>query len=403
MTRVKGLKGVISWLSAFLFAVAVIAVYKTFDNFDSIWAFVGTILDILSPFVTGFGLAFLLFAPSRFLENKLAGARNRFLRKGARPIAIAVVYLALLLIVAVILIFALPALARALIGFLKTLPDYYKTARDWVEQYTRPGGVLENFDVPGKLQELYDNVLSKINMDTITASLQGVANLTSSLLNVFMAFIISVYMLASREALFRALRAVCGLFMKDKWMDNISRYGHKAGEIFYKYLYSILIDCCVMGVIVSIGLLIFGVPNAVLLGMIVGFLNMIPYFGALAGGVGCVVIALLSGNIYTAIGVGVYILAMQQIDGNVIQPRIVGGGVGIKPIYVLLAITIGGGLFGFWGIVLGVPFMAVALMLLQDFIAYRNSLKVEPSAAKATSAPGDTGEEPSADDSRKEK
>lgn len=154
-------------------AVAVIAVYKTFDNFDSIWAFVGTILDILSPFVTGFGLAFLLFAPSRFLENKLAGARNRFLRKGARPIAIAVVYLALLLIVAVILIFALPALARALIGFLKTLPDYYKTAMDWVEQYTRPGGVLENFDVPGKLQELYDNVLSKINMDTITASLQG--------------------------------------------------------------------------------------------------------------------------------------------------------------------------------------------------------------------------------------
>ena len=145
----KGLKGVISWLSAFLFAVAVIAVYKTFDNFDSIWAFVGTILDILSPFVTGFGLAFLLFAPSRFLENKLAGARNRFLRKGARPIAIAVVYLALLLIVAVILIFALPALARALIGFLKTLPDYYKTAMDWVEQYTRPGGVLENFDVPG--------------------------------------------------------------------------------------------------------------------------------------------------------------------------------------------------------------------------------------------------------------
>lgn len=306
------------------------------------------------------------------------------------------VYLALLLIVAVVLIFALPALVRALIGFLKTLPDYYKTAMDWVEQYTRPGGLLENFDVPGKLQELYDNVLSKINMDTITASLQGVASFTSSLLNVFMAFIISVYMLASREALFRALRAVCGLFMKDKWMDNVSRYGHKAGEIFYKYLYSILIDCCVMGVIVSVGLLIFRVPNAVLLGMIVGFLNMIPYFGALAGGVGCVIIALLSGNIYSAIGVGVYILVMQQIDGNVIQPRIVGGGVGIKPIYVLLAITIGGGLFGFWGIVLGVPFMAVALMLIQDFIAYRNSLKVEPSAV------GSTNQAPAPDDSRKE-
>lgn len=85
MTRLKGLKGVISWLSAFLFAVAVIAVYKTFDNFNVIWSFFGTIFDILSPFVTGFGLAFLLFAPSRFLENKLAGVNNRFIRKAPGP------------------------------------------------------------------------------------------------------------------------------------------------------------------------------------------------------------------------------------------------------------------------------------------------------------------------------
>ncbi len=378
----KRFKGVISWLSAFLFAVAVIAVYKTFDNFNSIWAFIGTLLDILSPFVVGFGIAFMLFAPSRYIENKLLQSKNRFLKRGARLIAVAVVYIALFLIIGALLVFALPALVRALIDFLRTLPGYYQTAMDWVEQFTKPGGLLENMDIPGKLQELYDNVLSKINMDTITASLQGVISFTSSLLSVFMSFIISVYMLASRESLFRALRAVCGLFMKDKWMDNVSRYAHRAGEIFYKYLYSALIDACIIGVIVSVGLLIFGVPNAILLGMMVGFMNLIPYFGALIGGAGCAIIALLPGNIYTAIGVAVYILVMQQIDGNIIQPRIVGGGIGIKPIYVLLAITAGGGLFGFWGIVLGVPVMAIIQMLLSDYIQYRNRLKVEPSPAE---------------------
>ncbi len=389
----KRFKGVISWLSAFLFAVAVIAVYKTFDNFNSIWAFFGTILDILSPFVMGFGIAFLLFAPSRFIENKLLQCKWRIINRGARIISVTVVYLALFLIIGLILVFALPALARAVINFLKTLPDYYKTAMDWVEQFTRPGGLLENMDISGKLQEVYNTVLSKINVETLTASLQGVISFTSSLLSVFMSFIISVYMLTSRESLFRALRAVCGLFMKEKWIQNFSKYAHRSGEIFYRYLYSALIDACLVGIIVSIGLVIFGVPNGMLLGMIVGFLNLIPYFGALFGGIGCALIALLSNNIYTAIGVAVYILVMQQIDGNIIQPRIVGGGIGIKPLYVLLAITVGGGLFGFWGIVLGVPFMAVVQMLLSDFIRYRNSLKVEPSVAEGQDSPPPPDEE----------
>ncbi len=366
-------------MGAFIFAVAVIVVYKTFDNFDSIWGFFGKILGILSPFVIGFGLAFLLLAPCRWLENRLLRVHNRFLQRGARILSILVVYLLLGLIVALILVFAIPALARAIVGFVKELPAYFETAKNWAEDMG--GSLFQNFDLDGKLEEIYANILSKINIDTVTASLQGVINFTSSLLNIFMAVIISVYMLASRESLIRALKVVCGLFMKEKWINTVGGYLHKAGDIFYKYLYSALLDACLMGVVVSIGLLIFRVPYALLLGMVVGLLNMIPYFGALIGGVGCALIALLSGNIYTALAVAVYILVMQQLDGNLIQPKIIGTGIGIKPIYVLLAITVGGGLFGFWGIVLGVPFMAVLQMLLQDYIQYRNSLKIEPAVA----------------------
>ena len=99
----------------------------------------------------------------------------------------------------------------------------------------------------------------------------------------------------------------------------------------------------------------------------------------------CVLVALLSGNIYGAVFVAIYILAMQQIDGNIIQPRIVSNSVGIKAIYVLLAITIGGGFFGFWGIFLGVPFMAMVQMLVKDFIEYRKRQE-EPRISAGTAS-----------------
>jgi len=123
--------------------------------------------------------------------------------------------------------------------------------------------------------------------------------------------------------------------------------------------------------VVSIGLLIFRVPYAVLLGLLLGLLNMIPYFGAIIGGIGVVLVTLLAKNLYAAIGVAIFIVVVQQIDANIIQPRVVGGSVGLRPIYVLLAITLFGGLFGFWGIFLGVPLMAVVQMFVKDAIARR--------------------------------
>ena len=182
--------------------------------------------------------------------------------------------------------------------------------------------------------------------------------------------------------------------MKEKWIAMCSEYSHKISKIFYSYFYSTLLDACLIGIIVSIGLWIIGVPNALLLGMMVGLMNIIPYFGAIIGGVICVIIAFLSGNIYSALLTGIYIIVMQQLDGNFIQPRIVGSSVGVRPIYVLLAVTVGGGLFGFWGILLGVPFMAIVQMLLHDLIAYRNARKQNRFAAAEEPAEDTPAEEP---------
>jgi len=115
----------------------------------------------------------------------------------------------------------------------------------------------------------------------------------------------------------------------------------------------------------------------VLLGMTLGLMNMIPYFGAIVGAIGIALVTLLTSNFYTAIGVVIYIIVIQQVDANIVQPRIVGGSVGLRPIYVLLSITLFGGLFGFWGIFLAPPLMALVQMLVRDAIHHRENKQAD--------------------------
>lgn len=372
----KHFKGLATWLSVFTLGAALIAVYKTFDNMGDIWSFLWRFVDILTPFVIGFALAFLLYAPTRKLESVLKKAKRKIVYSHARMIAIGIVYLCVLILLALIMVFALPALFRGIVDFVKTLPGYYEKAIAFLERFTKEGGLLESFDITEKLNEFYNYLLSYFTAEKVTAYLMNVISFTTSLLDIFMALIISVYMLASREALIRAVKSVFGLFMKERWIAACSDYGHRIAKIFYGYFYSQVLDACIVGIIITIGLWIIGVPSAPLLGMLVGLMNMIPYFGAIIAGCFCVLITLLSGNVYQAIFVAVYILVMQQIDGNIIQPRIVGNSLGVRPIYVLLAITVGGGFFGFWGIFLGVPCMAVLQMLISNLIAYRHKKRL---------------------------
>ena len=117
-------------------------------------------------------------------------------------------------------------------------------------------------------------------------------------------------------------------------------------------------------------------PSTVLLGMLLGLFNLVPYFGAIVGGVGIAFVALLTNGLPTAIGVVIFIIVAQQVDAHIIQPRIVGDSVGLRPLYVLLGITFFGGLFGFWGILLGPPLMAVMQMIVRDIYVRRAEEKV---------------------------
>lgn len=365
-------KAVAQWLGWFLLGSALIVVYKIVDNIGEIGGAIGNFASILTPFIVGFSIAFLLYAPVKKLDECFRRSKARLLNRLARPLAVVIVYLLALALVALVVYAAIPALVRALVDFVNHLPAYYSNVMTFVQQHSQEGGWLSGFDLEAKVQELYVMLQQFLTVDKVLSYMASVLHFASSLLDVLMAFIVSVYMLLGKESLIRALKSVFGLFFKPKTMAFFSEYSHKTAKIFYNYFYSQAIDAIVVGVLATIGFLLARMPNAPVLGMMLGLMNMIPYFGALIGGVVCVLVALISGNFYGALFVAIYILVMQQVDANIIQPRIVGQTVGIKAIYVLLGITIGGGLYGFWGVFLGAPVMAVIQLLVTDYIAARN-------------------------------
>lgn len=389
------------WLWYFSLPAAAILLYKLWDNFSQAVGLVGTLISILSPFVGGFVLAFFLYGPSRWLEGCLLRLKGKAWKKLARPIALTVVYMVLLGLIALLFYLIIPLLISSLTSLAGSMPDYLKVAEERIDEVLGPDGFLGQFGLADKITELYQHLQTALTRllttENLLSALKGVGNVASSLLNVLIAFIVSIYMLSGRESLFRELRAFAGLFIKPRPMALIRRYSGKIAGIFYNYFYGAFIDALAVGIVVSIGLLIFRIPYALLLGMGLGLLNMIPYFGAIIGGVAVALITLLTTNIYTAIAVIIYVVVVQQVDANIIQPRVVGGTVGLRPIYVLLSITLFGGLFGFWGIFLGVPLMAAVQMFVKDAIKNREkklaiAKKTDAAADEAEETPSEAGE-----------
>ena len=378
------------WLWTFSLVAAAILVYKLYDNFGEAVGLIGKMIGILSPFVGGFVLAFFMHGPSNLLEKQFLKLKGKLWPKLARPLALFISYVALLSLLALVIYLIIPAVVDSITGLIEALPDYYASLMTTVDKLVEPGGVLENLRLQDRLQDVYDSLVGAltelVTTENIVTAIKGVGNVASAIIKVVIAVIVSLYMLGGREHLIRALKNFLSLFIKPKTLHTLGDYTHRTGTIFYKYFFGTFLDSICVGVVVSVGLLIFRVPYAILLGMGLGLLNMIPYFGAIAGCIVIALVTLLTNGFYTALGVTVYTIVVQQIDANIIQPRVVGDSVGLRPIYVLLSITLFGGLFGFWGIFLAPPLMAIVQMLVRDATIARNR-KPAQAEAETESAP----------------
>lgn len=360
------------WISWFLFAVAVIGVYNILGNFKAVSNVFENLIGLVMPFLMGILLAYLFYIPCRSIENTFKKCKNKILTKNARRLSILSAYIIALLILIILINFIFPAISKSLIELANNLPSYYNETIEFIK--TQPEeSLLSKISAEEIIKTLEQIDFSKLfSIENLINYVKGALGIVNGIFSIFITIVISIYILAERKEIIQFLRKLSESLFKKRTCQYLSRYFQQTNEIFFRFISSQILDGFVVGVILSIAMSIMGVKYAILLGFMIGLFNIIPYFGAIIATVIAIVITIFTGGFTQAIWTTIVVVILQQIDANVINPRIVGNSLKLSPILVIFSVTIGGAYFGILGMFLAVPVVAVIKLLINDFIEYRN-------------------------------
>ena len=294
--------------------------------------------------------------------------KKNFLNKHARMLSVITTYIIALLVCIIIINVILPAVIQSLKDLISNIPNYYNTAVDKINSLPE-NHILRNERVIESISKLKDiDVEQLINLDKIQSYIKGVISAVGTIFDIFISIVVSVYILLQRKQLIQFWSKLVKTLVNEKTYIKLKKYFIKGNEIFFNFLTSQIIDAIVVGVLVSIAMLIIGVKYAVLLGFVIGLFNLIPYFGALVAVAISILITLFTDGIGKAILMAIIVIVLQQIDANIINPKIIGNSLKISQLLVLFAVTVGGAYFGILGMFLAVPVFTVIKVIIEDYI-----------------------------------
>lgn len=359
------------WIYWFTFAVAVIAVYKTLDNFKDISKWFGGLISILMPFFMGILIAYLFYIPCRQIEKLFKKIKFKFINKRARGLSIIAVYIIAILLISIIINILIPSLSKSIVDLANNLPGYYENAKNFINDMPEDSLIKKE-----SVQEIISNLekidITKIvNLENVSDYIKGVMGVASTLFSIFVSIVMSVYILLERAEILKFVRRLISALFKEETCKAIDHYFIRANDIFFKFISSQVIDAVVVGIIVSIAMWILGVKYWVLLGFMIGLFNIIPYFGAIIAVGIATLITVFTGGFTKALWMLIVVIILQQLDANIINPKIIGNALKLSPILVVFSVTVAGAYFGILGMFLAVPVIALIKILVNDFIEVR--------------------------------
>jgi len=369
----KNFKNGTKWFYWFTFAVAIIVVFKLLDSFTGISAWIGNFLKVIKPFLMAILLAYLLYIPCRKIEK--AYKKNKLLKNKARGLAVATTYLLLVLTITILINTLIPILSESIIDLAGNLPGYYESAIDYINDLPEDS-IINKEAVEETIDKLKKIDLMKIlDLDNVAMYVQKVIGIASGIFNVFVTIVVSVYILLERTEILKFIEKLNSALFSETRCNTINRYYRKGNQIFLKYISSQVLDAVLVGIIMSVALSVMKVKDAILLGFFIGLFNLIPYFGAIVAVILTSLITIFTGGLTQAIWVVIVLVILQQIDANIINPKIVGDALDISRILIIFAVTVGGAYFNVLGMFLGVPVMGVIKMMIDDYIENNSKQK----------------------------
>lgn len=352
---------IISYIALVIFALV---------NFSKIIAFLGKIISIFSPFLLGIILAFVLNVLNNFIEKKIFGKikHSKIWNKIKRPLCITLSLILVFLTIFFVMNLLIPQLKNSASLFTDTLPAYKE---DII-------GILNKFDVDestvNKVGEYLDN-FGKVITDYIKGNSKDVITVTTevatSVINIIskgiITLVFAIYMIAQKETLSRQINKIMRAYLKPKTINKINTVGTLANKTFSNFVTGQCLEALIFGSLVFVGMLIFRFPYASTIGVLLGFTALIPIFGAFIGtAIGFILIMMVSP--VKAILFVVFIIVLQQIEGNLIYPRVVGKSIGLPGMWVLLSVTVGGSIGGILGMLIATPLCSLLYALFTKMV-----------------------------------
>lgn len=355
-------------------ALLVVALWK----FDVVLGVLKTIWDIIFPFVLGGAIAFLTNVPMSFLEKKIfenAKKKNKIVRKLKRPISLILTIVLVVGVIALVMFGVIPQLTRTMGTLVTSINDFIPQMQSWIGDFFHNNQEIMNlvdqieFD-PDQAIKWGISLLGNGAGNMMNTTMSAVGSIVSGVATFFIAFSFACYILFQKEKLHVQIRKVFFAFLPRQKADAFLKVCSLTYRTFANFLTGQCLEAVILGSMFVVTLSILRMPYALLIGVLIAFTALIPIFGAFIGcAVGSFLIFMVSPQ--QAILFVIVFLVLQQIEGNLIYPHVVGESVGLPSIWVLAAVTIGGNLMGIVGMLVFIPLLSVLYTIFREFVYLR--------------------------------
>ena len=353
----------------FKIGISIFALFLCIYHWPSFFKFILTVLGAASPLIVGCALAFILNILMGFYEKHyFKKSKNITLQKSRRPVCLILAILTLLAIIAVVISLVLPQLISCIKHIISVLPSAINNVIEALSksEYISKDLVatLSSIDWRSKIGEIANTLFSGLG-SVVDVVVSTITSVFTGVVTAFIGIIFAAYLLLQKETLARQGDKLMQRYLKESVMNKIKYVLSILNDCFRRYIIGQCTEAVILGVLCTLGMLILGLPYATMIGAFIAFTALIPIAGAYIGaGVGAFMIVMVSP--VKALVFLIFIVVLQQLEGNLIYPRVVGSSIGLPGIWVLAAITIGGGVMGVGGMLLGVPLAATIYRIIKN-------------------------------------
>lgn len=340
-----------------------------------------SILSIILPFVVGAAVAFIINVPMRSVENHLfghySGKNKKLINKIKRPLSYVVTLLLVCGVLFIVMFMVIPQLADTFKSLYVQIPIFFDNVQKWVNELVKEYAWLEEFIVEVGLTIDWASIGEKVMAflqefmgSAVSSTVDVAVSIVSAVTTFVIGFIFSIYLLFQKEKLSGNVKKLMYAYLPEKRVDRILEIAALSNRVFSKFLSGQCLEAVIISCLFLIAMTIFKMPYALLVSVLIGFCALIPVVGAF---IGCFVGAflILLQNPVRAIWFVVMFLVIQQLEGNLIYPKVVGNSVGLPSIWVLVAVTVGGNVMGVAGMLIFIPLISVIYTLLRENVNRR--------------------------------